>query len=94
MGSLVAAQQQAALTREQYLADKRSNISNKTDEGRRERELIFDEYERYKEWKRKEGKYDIHDAVIRLQSDDPKQLFCSGKQAIRRDLSILSTRPA
>jgi AAA domain len=79
MGSVVAAQQGEALDRQQYLKDKRSNIPNKMDEGRARRDVVFDEFERYKEWKCTTRKYDIHEAVLRLQQENPQQLFSSGK---------------
>jgi hypothetical protein len=79
MGSVAAALQQKALTREQYLADKRSNIPNKTEEGRKKRNLVFDEYESYSKWKSTTRRHDIHDAVLRLLGQERQQLFASGK---------------
>jgi Rad3-related DNA helicase len=79
MGSVVAAQQGKPLDRLQYQNDKRSNIPNKTQEGHTMRDLVFDEFERYKEWKSTCGKYDIHDAVLRLLRQKSQQLFSSGK---------------
>jgi len=79
MGSVVAAQQGKPLDRLQYQNDKRSNIPNKTQEGHAMRDLVFDEFERYKEWKSTCGKYDIHDAVLRLLRQKSQQLFSSGK---------------
>ena len=49
MGSVVAAQQGKPLDRLQYQNDKRSNIPNKTQEGHAMRDLVCDEFERYKE---------------------------------------------
>jgi hypothetical protein len=79
MGSVLAGQMGVALNRERYLVDKRSNIQSKTEEGRKQRNIVFDEYERYKEWKTTGGKYDIHEAVLRLLTEKPEQLFASGK---------------
>jgi hypothetical protein len=78
MGSLIAAVQTKPLNRDQYLSDKRSNIPNTNDESLRQRELVFDEYMRYKNWKTCEKKYDIHDAVLRILMEKPQQIFSSG----------------
>jgi hypothetical protein len=82
-GSLVAAQQGGPLTEDQFLADRRSNISNKTQQGRQSRALVYDEYKRYTKWKLEAGKFDLNDAVLRLlkpgAKDRPEQLFSSGK---------------
>lgn len=79
MGSVAAAQQQKALTRDQYLIDNRSNIPNKTEEGRKKRHLVYDEYGKYSDWKKSANKYDIHDVVLRLLEGEKQQLFASGK---------------
>jgi len=79
LGSVAAARQSRALSRDQYLQDKRSNIPNNNKEGRQCRELVFDEYERYSEWKRTNRKFDIHDVVLCLLKEKQEQLFASGK---------------
>lgn len=89
MGSVVAAQQCEPLTTAQYIMDKRSNIPNQTQEGREQRDLAYDEYERYSEWKTSAGKYDIHDAVLRILKETPKQLFASGTYAFDKFVQIL-----
>lgn len=92
MGSVVAAQQGEALSREQYGIDKRSNIANKTEEGRRQRDDVFDEYKRYSDWKNTGRKYDIHDAVLRLLTEDRQQLFASGKGTAVRNVCFAPSR--
>ena len=82
-GSLAAAEQKGPLTEEQYLADRRSNISNKTQQGRQSRAVVYDEYRRYTIWKLEAGKFDLNDVVLRLlkprSKERPEQLFSSGK---------------
>ena len=51
MGSVVAVQQGIPLNCLQYQNDKRSNIPNKTGECHVMRDLVFDEFEPWKEWK-------------------------------------------
>jgi len=78
-GSVTAAQQGAPLSRSQYLATKRSNIGNKTDAERADRNRVYDEYERYVVWKRKTSKFDMNDVVLRLlQVNDWPVLFSAG----------------
>ena len=79
LGSVIAAEQAKALNREQYLTDKRSNIPSRTEEHRKRRDLVFDEYVKYNEWKSSGEKYDIHDVVLRLLAENTQQLFASGK---------------
>lgn len=76
-GSLVAAEQKHAMTRDQYLAEIRSNVRDKR-EGRKVRNLVYDEYRHYHEWKRISKMYDIGDAVLRLLQQEQQQLFASG----------------
>ena len=78
MGSLASALKREPLSREEYRAEKRSNVSNKTEEGRHTRNLIYDEYERYKKWKLQNKKQDIEDIVLLLLESDLEQLFESG----------------
>ncbi|KAL7557642.1 hypothetical protein ACA910_001246 [Epithemia clementina (nom. ined.)] len=86
-GSLVAAQQRSALTREQYMDDIRSNIGKDTDQDRHQRSLVYDEYEKYVEWKKIEQKYDVGDLVIRLLQEDWPQYFASAYLDEVQDLS-------
>jgi hypothetical protein len=92
MGSVTAAEQQMPLTRSQYLTDKRSNIQNKTDEGIRLRNLVFDEYEGYSSWKYSNRSHDMSDIVLRLLSAKREQLFSAGKGAGRIIVIIVVCR--
>lgn len=83
MGSVDAAMQGAPLARNQYLDTKRSNISNKTDEGLVQRNLVFDQYERYAEWKRHELKFDRNDVVLRLLQRRIPVIFSAGRNLVR-----------
>ena len=77
-GSVDAALQSAPLSRTQYLATIRSNIENKSDAGRSERNRVYDEYERYVAWKRAATKFDMNDVVLRLLQEDWPVLFSAG----------------
>jgi hypothetical protein len=55
LGSLRAAQAGRALTRAEYLSDKRSNVDNKTDQVCQLRERVYDEYQLVAKWKRGQG---------------------------------------
>ncbi|CAB9513161.1 polymerase alpha-associated DNA helicase A [Seminavis robusta] len=90
MGSLPAAKQKAPLGREEYLVDKRSNISNKSTEGKRLRELVYDEYTKYVSWKRETSKFDIADVVLRLLKENLPQVFSSAYLDEVQDLSHAS----
>ena len=79
LGSVIAGQEGRALSREQYRVDKRSNIPTGTEEYRARRELVFDEFEKYTEWKSSGRKYDINDVVLRLLRENTQQLFASGE---------------
>jgi hypothetical protein len=82
-GSLRVATKAAPLSREEYLEEKRSNVLIDTIDGTRTRNLIYDEYERYRIWKDSEGKYDISDLVLKLiRFDKSKMLFQSGKNTL------------
>jgi hypothetical protein len=78
MGSLSAAIQGRLLSRQEYLAEKRSNIGNNTDHDVSKRELVYDEFELYAAWKTEQNKYDISDVIITLLKEDWVQLFSSG----------------
>jgi len=82
VGSLRAAQAGRALTRAEYLSDKRSNVDNKTDQGCQLRERVYDEYQLFAKWKRGQGGLlDINDVVLRLLEIGMDQLFQSGKSS-------------
>jgi hypothetical protein len=82
VGSLRAAQVGRALTRVEYLSDKRSNVDNTTEQGCQLRERVYDEYELFAKWKKGLGGIcDIHDVVLRLLKADMDQLFQSGKSS-------------
>ena len=55
-----------ALTRNEYVTSKRSNIKNNTDAGKRKRHDIYDVYEKYRKWKLEENKHDVNDVVLEL----------------------------
>ena len=77
-GSLNAAIKQRALSEEEYLSEKRSNIVTKTEDGRKKRQLVYKEYILYERWKKENKFYDIADIVLqltRLQIQD--ELFLS-----------------
>lgn len=78
MGSLKAAKKKSSLSRDDYLSEKRSNVSD-TQEGLTQKQLIFDEYERYRKWKVTNEKYDVNDIVLRLISMKREQIFESGE---------------
>lgn len=74
LGSLAAAEKKAALTREDYMEEIRSNIKNDTEEGRNQRKLVYDEYEKYHKWKRdNDAAYDTNDIVLRLVRESSEQ---------------------
>eukprot|EP00977_Amphora_coffeiformis_P003494 scaffold655_cov162-Amphora_coffeaeformis.AAC.15 len=75
VGSLVAGQQAAPLTREQYQEDVRSNVGRGTDSDERLRDKIYDEYEQYRAWKGETIRYDVGDIVLRLLQEDWKEEY-------------------
>jgi len=75
VGSLRAAQAGRALTRAEYLSDKRSNVDNKTDQGCQLRERVYDEYELFAKWKRGQGKAARSLVAKILTNDLVSQLF-------------------
>lgn len=78
-GSIDAARQGAPLSRDQYLTTKRSNIDNKTEQGQRDREIVYEEYKRYSNWKRNTSKYDWNDVLLCLLQKQWPVLFSAGK---------------
>ena len=75
VGSLRAAQAGRALTRAEYLSDKRSNVDNKTDQGCQLRERVYDEYQLFAKWKRGQGKAARSLVAKILTNDLVSQLF-------------------
>jgi len=78
MGSVASAAKKSALDRSEYLEHKRSNITNKTKEGREHRNLVYDEFEKYVAWKAEFAKYDVSDVVLSLLTEDLGQMFSAG----------------
>jgi hypothetical protein len=79
VGSLAAAEKRAPLSREEYLADKRSNIGRSTERDMKTREYVYEKYEDYSRWKAENDLYDVGDVVMRLLQEKWKQCFSSGK---------------
>jgi hypothetical protein len=81
MGSLEAADLCRPMSRESYLSTKRSNVENKSQSGLGTRSEIYDIYEKYHDWKKRNDRYDINDAVLRLlewQHQNQNEIFSSG----------------
>jgi hypothetical protein len=78
LGSLNAGTRARALSRDEYRVEKRSNVGNTTDSHLSIRELVYDEYERYKMWKTEQHRFDLGDVTLRLLREDWLQLFSSG----------------
>jgi hypothetical protein len=78
MGSLQAAKQKMPLSREQYVSDIRSNISNADECGQRMKNAVYDEFLNYKKWKQNEGRRDIHDVILHLLNMGLPQYFDAG----------------
>ena len=79
-GSLAAALKKRPLDRFEYLAEIRSNISNKTDMGKTKRNAVYDVFEHYQLWKIKRHSFDINDVVLLLLKEpNLTQLFDSGE---------------
>jgi hypothetical protein len=82
-GALRVATKEAPLSRQEYLEEKRSNVPIDTIDGKHTRNLIYDEYECYRNWKINEGKYDIGDLILKLiRLDKSTEHFQSGKKNI------------
>ena len=65
-GSLDAAMSGRALTREEYVISKRSNIKNDSEEGKRKRHDIYDVFDKYRKWKQGSSTHDVNDVVLEL----------------------------
>lgn len=66
LGSLDSAAESRALTREEYGSTVRSYIPNKTDEGKKKRDRMYDVFENYRRWKLTNDRFDLSDVVLRL----------------------------
>jgi hypothetical protein len=77
-GSLKSANEKRPLSREEYYAELRSNVSRDDVELRK---VIYDCFEMYQRWKTSTDKYDTSDVVLKLLQEnweDWKQLFEAG----------------
>jgi hypothetical protein len=89
LGSLKAAEKGEALTRTEYLQERRSNVSKDDAEGQSTRSDVFSEYQLYDHWKN--DRHDIDDIVLHLirriheigVNDGSVEIFQSGKIPIR-----------
>ena len=66
LGSLAAGLKHRPLSREEYLEEKRSNISNKLEEGKKIRHAVYTEFEKYQKWKHQRNSHDMNDVVLIL----------------------------
>lgn len=90
VGSLAAGMKARPLSKEEYLKEIRSNITNKTEEGKTKRLVVYDVFDKYQAWKARHGRYDIDDVVlILLKVPHLKQIFDSGKLQITLSLCPL-----
>lgn len=90
VGSLRVATQGAPLSRKEYLLEKRSNVLVDTKDGKKTRNLIYDEYECYRNWKISEGKYDISDLILKLIGVAiSTEYFQSGKKRCNTSTFVL-----
>lgn len=79
LGSLTAGLNKRPLNRYEYLEEKRSNITNKTEHGKAMRLDVFKEFEKYQEWKVQQNLRDINDVILLLLKDpNLGQIFDSG----------------
>ena len=79
LGSLASGIKKCPLNREEYLEEKRSNITNKTKDGKSKRNTVYNEFENYKKWKVQRNLYDMNDVVLMLLNDlSLLQCFDSG----------------
>ena len=81
LGSLTAGTLRRHLSKKEYLEERRSNISNKTEHGKAIRNDVYTEFEKYRKWKRVHRKaHDVNDVVLMLLNDSNlKQIFDSGE---------------
>ena len=91
LGSLRSGINKQPLDREEYLEEKRSNVTNKTERGRSTRNVVYNEFEKYQTWKNLEGKSDINDVVLRILEDSNlTQIFDSAYVDEVQDFSYAS----
>jgi hypothetical protein len=81
LGSLTAGLKMEPLSRDEYLKEIRSNITNKTEEGLHRRRDVYDVFEDYQKWKyqRKTNTHDVNDVVLMLLKEPISEIFDSGK---------------
>ena len=79
LGSLSAGLKRRPLNREEYLKEKRSNITNNTQYGMANRMAVYNVFEKYRDWKLKRDAYDMNDVVLLLLKQPMAQIFDSGK---------------
>lgn len=84
LGSLKAALEGMPLTREDYLLERRSNVSIDSKEGQNTRSCVYDEYESYHQWKCSKEQHDIEDIVLSL-------IKCVGTISANRDVEIFQS---
>jgi len=77
MGSLEAAIKKEPLDRKEYLENIRSNVPTSNKEGVDKRHAIYDEYDQYRGWKIRSGKFDVNDVILQLIRLNLPQLFDS-----------------
>ena len=90
MGSMETVKKGGPLSRDEYLSSKRSNVENKCQDGLDTRQRVYDLYQEYTVWKKKNLKYDVSDLVLRLlrcYQEKPIELFSSGYLDEVQDLS-------
>lgn len=91
LGSLRSGINTQPLDRDEYLEEKRSNVTNKTERGRYTRNAVYNEFEKYQTWKNLEGKSDINDVVLRILKDSNlSQIFDSAYVDEVQDFSYAS----
>jgi len=91
LGSLTAGISQRPLNKEEYLVEKRSNVTNKTERGRHTRNEVYSEFEKYQKWKNLRSRYDIGDVVLMLLKDSKlSQIFESAYIDEVQDFSYAS----
>lgn len=94
LGSLAAALKKAPLTRDEYLEEIRSNVSNDSEEGMTTRHAVYAEFEKYQRWKEENQSYDVNDIVLRLiceiEAQDTPEQFQSAYLDEVQDFSYAS----
>lgn len=70
MGSLCAAKESRSLTIDEYMIDKRSNVTIGSQEGKQTRKYIYELYLEYTGWKKESSRYDMNDIVLTLLNNE------------------------